>query len=240
MCADHHQCSKENAEKKTASHNYPANKSWMKGSWGQRVLMTFAGEVALSLRKKWGGLDVGRIRHSWLVHPERRLESGWVSQRMGPQRLLRMRGLCVYVRCVRVSGGNECVVWVFVYGVSVCLLERVGWRMRKRLGKSSHGFWSRDGGLFPGVSWALEVFFLPRIYFSFFLVEILLEFPFCLSQWVLLTGKWKIPKWTTEESSKKSTGLKVRRPRFQHWLCHKPGLWPWVSNSFPCSQFPHL
>lgn len=59
---------------------------------------------------------------------------------MGPQPLLRMRRLCVYVRCVRVLGGNECVACVFVYGVSVCVLERVWWRMRERLGKSSHGF----------------------------------------------------------------------------------------------------
>ena len=39
MCADHHQCNKENAD---AFHNYLTNNSWLKGCWGQCVLMTFA------------------------------------------------------------------------------------------------------------------------------------------------------------------------------------------------------
>ena len=65
-------------------------------------------------------------------------------------------------------------------------------------------------------------YFLSRIYFSFFLVGSLFEFLFCLRQWVSLIGKWKSPKWATEESSEKSTGLGVRILMFQPWLCHKP------------------
>ena len=137
MCADCQQ-SKKNAERQ----NYSASKSCLKGSWGQCVMMTFAREVTLSLRRKWDGFKEGSIRHSRLVPPEKRHESGWVRQSLGPQELIRMRSLCV---CVY-EGADQCVVCVFVCWRTGCVCWRGGVEA-KNLVKSNDGFWTREGKL---------------------------------------------------------------------------------------------
>ena len=121
MCADCQQHSKENAER----HNYSANKSCLKGSWGQCVMMTFAREVTLSLRKKWDGFNVGRLDiPGWCLRRKGMSQGEWGKVWVLGDWSEWGVSECVYMR-VQMN-----VLYVCVWGGQGVYVGGVGWRLR--------------------------------------------------------------------------------------------------------------